>query len=98
MSQSIRRLLCTAATVGAFVLAAGAASAQNYNSMSCDQLWYQRNSIYKEHGYCFKTDRAINAFGNRGCYVDNERNLQLSRSVRSEIDLIVSIERQKGCR
>ena len=98
MSDFLRRLFCAAATAGAFALAAGPASAQNYNAMSCDELWFQRNSIYKEYGYCFKTDRAIRAFGNRGCYVDDERNLQLPRNVRREIDLIVSIEREKYCR
>lgn len=25
----------------------------------CDDLWVQRNSIYKAYGYCFKTPKAI---------------------------------------
>jgi YARHG domain len=30
-----------------------------------------RNWIYKENGYCFKTPKAIKAFGNAGClYAD----------------------------
>src|SRR5690349_15037948 len=33
----------------------------------CDDLWVQRNSIYKAYGYCFKTPKAINYFGNAGC-------------------------------
>jgi hypothetical protein len=25
----------------------------------CDDLWVQRNSIYKAYGYCFKTPKPI---------------------------------------
>ena len=31
----------------------------------CDDLWVQRNSIYKAYGYCFKTPKAY--FGNARC-------------------------------
>ena len=38
----------------------------------CDELWGERNSVYYEAGYCFKTDRAIRAFGlNEGCKYTN---------------------------
>ena len=26
-------------------------------TMTCDSLWSLRNSIYNEHGYCFKTSQ-----------------------------------------
>ena len=41
----------------------------------CDDLWVQRNSIYKAYGYCFKTPKAINYFGNAGCQYDNEGDI-----------------------
>ena len=34
--------------------------------MSCNGLWRERNRVYAANGYCFKTARAISAFG-RGC-------------------------------
>jgi hypothetical protein len=83
--------LCLAgATV---IIPAVSASAQ-----SCDQLWYERNSIYKTAGYCFKTPRAISTFGNAGCLHDSEDAVPLSPDQRERIAWIVGIERQYGCR
>lgn len=79
-------------------LAAAPALAQDYGAMSCEQLWYERNSIYKGFGYCFKTDRAISTFGNDGCYVYDESRLQLTSEARRRIGIIVSIEKQRYCR
>jgi hypothetical protein len=66
-------------------------------AQSCQELWYERNSYYKDAGYCFKTARAIRAFGNAGCQYDNERALPLSASVRARINQIVRVERALGC-
>ena len=41
----------------------GSAEAQGYRYMSCSELWYARNAIYAEKGYCFKTARARAVFG-----------------------------------
>jgi len=62
------------------------------------QLWYQRNSIYKAAGYCFKTARAIRTFGNAGCMYDSEYSLPLSYNQRATINRIVQAERDLGCR
>jgi hypothetical protein len=67
-------------------------------AQSCDQLWYERNSIYKEAGYCFKTPRAISTFGNAGCMYDSEGALPLSPDQRARIAWIVRMERDLGCR
>ena len=32
--------------------------------LGCDQLWTARNGIYHARGYCFKTDRGRQEFGN----------------------------------
>jgi hypothetical protein len=66
-------------------------------STSCQSLWTERNQIYKDSGYCFKTKRAIDYFGNDGCSVSNENALRLSRSDRRRVDEIVRLERAKGC-
>jgi hypothetical protein len=65
--------------------------------MSCDQLWVARNSIYKAHGYCFKTQRAIQHFGNGGCTVQNEGDIPLTQAERSLIAQYGAQERAGGC-
>lgn len=64
----------------------------------CDDLWYQRNGIYKSAGYCFKTSRGIRAFGNAGCSYDDEADVPLSSRERSRVNRIKAEERSYGCR
>ncbi len=64
-------------------------------NMSCGQLWVARNSIYKRNGYCFRTRRAINYFGNAGCWT---RNPRLSPQEQRRVNAIRRVERAKGCR
>jgi hypothetical protein len=87
-------------TVSAAVLAAIAmgATGSTARAQGCDDLWAERNSYYKAAGYCFKTRRAIQYFGNAGCQYDNERDLPLSANVRARISQIVRTERAYGCR
>jgi hypothetical protein len=72
----------------------GAALAQ---SADCQQLWVERNSIYKALGYCFKTARAIAYFGNAGCTYDNEADLNMTPDIRRRIAEITREERRRGC-
>jgi YARHG domain-containing protein len=83
-------------TIAAAILAAAAVAAQAQGI--CQSLWVERNSIYKEAGYCFKTARAINYFGNGGCRYDVEAALPLSQSQRAQIGRILAMERANGCR
>jgi hypothetical protein len=69
------------------------AQAQDYSSMSCDQLWYARNSIYSDAGYCFKTARGIAAFG-RGCFPPYG---QLSGGAQARVGAIQTWEGRRGC-
>ena len=69
------------------------ALAQSYQNMSCGDLWYARNAIYAEAGYCFKTARARSVFG-PGCFPPHGK---LSRSQQRQVDLITAQERRKGC-
>lgn len=74
------------------------ASAQNELwSLSCGDLWYRRNAIYARNGYCFKTDRAMRVFGNENCRFYQERDIPMSQAEREEVEIIRSIEQQKGC-
>jgi hypothetical protein len=92
MTRPVLATLLTFAT-GALLLAASEAQAQ-----SCGDLWYRRNSIFKEAGYCFKTGRAIRAFGNAGCQYDEEADVPLSPRQRRIVASIQAEERDLGCR
>ena len=66
--------------------------------LSCDALWTVRNTIYDERGYCFRTERAMETFSNEDCSISNAKQLAFNRYERTNIDRIVAVERQKGCR
>jgi hypothetical protein len=69
----------------------------NIFALNCDQLWYQRNSIFKAAGYCFSTPRGIRSFGNAGCTYDDERSVPLSDHDRQAINALRQLERAKHC-
>jgi hypothetical protein len=88
------------ASAGAAALTVGFVSpgwSQDYWSLNCSRLWYERNSIFKEAGYCFHTQRGIRAFGNAGCSYDDERDVPLSDHARNVINMIRQAENEKGC-
>ena len=66
-------------------------------AQSCEDLWYQRNEIYKAQGYCFRTQRAIAAFGNAGCQYDNIEDVPLSAHDRRAVADSVRQERSLRC-
>jgi hypothetical protein len=86
------------AALAAALLMTGAVALATYaGAQSCQELWVERNSMYKEAGYCFKTSRAIAYFGNAGCMYDDEAALPLPRWKRARIAEIVRLERRLGC-
>jgi hypothetical protein len=76
-----------------FLEIGGSAMAQRYRSMSCDELWYARNAIYADKGYCFETARARRVFG-RACFPPYG---ELNRWEQQEVDEIKYWERRRGC-
>ena len=64
---------------------------------TCDSLWVARNAIYKAKGFCFKTPRAINYFGNAGCRFDDEGAVPLTSADQAAIASIQARERALGC-
>lgn len=76
---------------------AGAVFAPSLAQASCASLWSERNQIYKDAGYCFKTARAIRAFGNAGCSFDDINDVPLSARQRAAVRDIVAQERRMGC-
>lgn len=65
--------------------------------LGCEQLWTVRNGIYHSRGYCFKTDRAREAFGNEGCQYDEEAQVPLNDYERANVRLIRAIEKRRDC-
>jgi len=60
-------------------------------------LYEMRNRIYAQHGYCFKTPRAIALLGNKGCQTGDINALGLSRLERANAATIQRAEEMKGC-
>lgn len=79
------------------VAAAGVTVALPAQASVCFDLWVQRNTIYKAYGYCFKTRKAIDYFGNAGCIFDNAAAISLSVPDRRLMESIKRRERQLGC-
>ena len=64
----------------------------------CDEMWGERNAIYFDAGYCFKTARAKAAFGdNAGCRYDRIEDVPLSARQRADIAEIQARERRNNC-
>jgi hypothetical protein len=72
-------------------------AALDISDFSCQQLWFGRTSILKEAGYCFKTPRAISAFGNAGCRYDDATAVPLTPENRNFVQVIQRAERAKAC-
>ncbi|ABS67609.1 conserved hypothetical protein [Xanthobacter versatilis] len=90
-------LLCAMAGAllpGALPALAPAAHAQALSELSCRALWVQRNAVYAERGYCFKTADAIATFGER-CFPPYG---QLTPSQQRYVDEVKAWEARKGCR
>ena len=85
--------VAAAAAALLFILDTGAASARPLRYMSCSELWYARNAIYAQNGYCFQTSRAISVFG-RACFPPYG---QLSSYEQQQMNDIAAWERRKGC-
>ncbi|MCJ2006495.1 YARHG domain-containing protein [Methylobacterium sp. J-092] len=63
----------------------------------CDELWGERNAVYAEAGYCFRTPRGIRAFGKAGCRYDDIADVPLSARDRAKVAEIQRRERAAGC-
>lgn len=87
-----RRLLFIA-LAAAGVSGAQAAGAQALGELSCRALWYQRNAVYAEQGYCFKTSDAIATFGPR-CFPPFGK---LTPEQQRYVDQVKAWEARKGC-
>lgn len=100
MSKStMKTILAALAAIMSASAAAVPASAGDIqgDAYSCQELWVMRNQIYKDNGYCFKTAKAINYFGNGGCEYHSEGAVPLSKSERRIVRDIKRSEARQGC-
>ena len=63
----------------------------------CEALWFEHNTYYKQAGYCFRTRRAIQSFGNAGCCIHDEARIRFAPHIRRRIDELLQLERVLGC-
>jgi hypothetical protein len=84
------RLFTTALVTLGFVTVAAPAMAAN-----CYDMWYERNSIYNDNGYCFKTRLGKQTFDNSDCYT---RSPSFSSWEQDRIDWLSRQERRKHCK
>ncbi|QCI64958.1 YARHG domain-containing protein [Phreatobacter stygius] len=94
MKRKVRRAIVAAAVL---ICSAAPVVAQDYRGWSCRDLWVERNQIYKDAGYCFRTPRAISYFGNGGCSYDRQADVPLSQTQRRIIADVTRAERYMGC-
>lgn len=66
--------------------------------LSCQNLWFVRNSIYNDNGYCFRTQVAIAEFDNSDCTVQDAARVLFNQHESANISRIVDVEKEKGCR
>jgi YARHG domain len=78
-------------------LAVATLSAPALADNACPALWNERNQIYHERGYCFKTHEAQDVFGNEGCRFRRESDVPLTISNRHRIDQIRRAELALHC-
>lgn len=62
---------------------------------SCFDLWYARNQIYDDNGYCFRTDLALEYFDNGDCWT---RNPHFSKAEQRAINAILDEEKRRHCK
>jgi len=95
MSTLTRAAITASATV--LLISSSGGIGHTQSGTECQQLWVQRNQIFKVHGYCFKTQAAVDYFGNAGCLYNNQDSVPVTSAERSFIFRIVARERALGC-
>jgi hypothetical protein len=66
------------------------------HAASCQVLYEMRNGIYKERGSCFKTPKAIQAFGNAGCLYDDVNEVPLNQYERANVETLLAAEKKRA--
>ena len=94
LKAALLTILFFLAPTGTLMTVSSGVQAGDFSDMSCSDLWYERNAIYADKGYCFKTERARRAFG-RACFPPYGR---LSQHEQRQVERIKRLEARMGCR
>lgn len=71
------------------------ASGSMAQAASCYDLWYERNLIYAENGYCFSTSLGKRVFAGFNCWT---KNPALSAWEKRRVAQLRSEEKRRGCK
>lgn len=82
-----RLILGLLLSVGTF----GSAGALEY----CEELWFLRNSVFHDVGYCFGSNLGQTVFGNEGC---TGKNVSLSAGQKALIAEVRAAEAEEACK
>jgi len=93
----MKRTMLAAMMLSAAMTPAAFAGDIQGDAYECKDLWSMRNQIYKSNGYCFRTSKAIQAFGNAGCRFDKLSLVPISATDRQVLSDIRKSERRQGC-
>jgi YARHG domain len=86
--HSVKRLAAAACLTLSTLAPASAAD-------SCYDLWYARNLIFAENGFCFKSQLGMDTFAQFECWTDAPK---LTRAEQREVARIKAIEKRRGCK
>lgn len=86
----MKKLFLSVVLGGAFLAPHSSAHAE-----SCADLWFKRNEIFAQNGFCFSTRLARNTFRRYECWTKNPK---LSRYERDQVAAIKREERRKRCK
>ena len=72
-------------------------SRSDLRDLDCDVLWEIRNQIYFDAGYCFKTERALDFFGDDECEFEDAEDLDFNTYQVRNISRIQDAEKRNQC-
>lgn len=68
--------------------------------ISCGRLWFERNRLFHQYGYCFQTAIGKKTFGNAGCRhrSSSAAIAAMNSDDRADLENIEKEERGSGCK
>jgi hypothetical protein len=82
-------------TIGIFTALGVVLSIQPAMAASCYDLWYERNAIYDQNGFCFSSALGQQTFDNGDCWT---KNVQFTPDEQYRIDQLKDEEDRRGCK
>jgi hypothetical protein len=70
---------------------------QEVDGRRCEDLYILRNAIYKDAGYCFRSERARRSFTNEGCVFEDVAAVPLNAYQKHNVGVIRLAEARRGC-